>query len=70
MVTLVFWLFVVALTPVVFGLVGKLIAVIALGFWPGFEDPVPWVSSHALNFDHPSGCLTMAGRTSRPVTRR
>src|SRR5207237_935895 len=73
-VNLVVWSFVVALTPVVLGSAWKLVFGtlhwIALGPSRGFQDAEPWDPPRPLNFDPPSSCIAMAGRTSGPGTGR
>jgi hypothetical protein len=73
-VNLVFWSFAVALTPVAMGLAWKLVSEIphwiALGLSRAFEDAEPWGPLRPLNFDPPSGCIAMTGKTSRRGTGR
>jgi hypothetical protein len=70
---LVIWSFVVALIPVVVGSVWRLVAGllhwITLGLSRALENAEPWGISHSLRLDPPSGCIEMARRASRPVSR-
>jgi hypothetical protein len=74
MVDLVYWSFVMALTPVALGLAWRLISDvgdrIGLGRSRAFEDAEPRGSLPLLNFHQPSGCISVAGRTSCPGTAR
>jgi hypothetical protein len=72
-VNLVYWSFVVALTPITLDLAWKLVSTLPhgtnLGLSGGFEDADPWGSTHSLKLDSRSGCITMARRPSRPGSR-
>jgi hypothetical protein len=67
MVDLVFWSFVVALTPVALGLAWKLVS--GIGNWIGlvisrpFEDDEQWGPLRPLSFNPPSGSISVAGMT-------
>jgi hypothetical protein len=71
---LVFWSFVITLTPVALGLSWKLISgigrLIGLGLSRAFEGAERWRSLHPLSFDPPSSPVLMAGRTPCPGAGR
>ncbi len=70
---LMFWSWVVALTPITLDLAWRLVSGIphwiALGLSRIIVDVKSWASPRPLNFDPPWGWIAMAGRTSSPRTR-
>jgi hypothetical protein len=73
-VNLVFWSFVITLTPVVLGSVWKLVYGIShwmvLGLSRAWMSAEPWGPPRPLNFNPPSGSMAMAGGLLRPGTGR
>jgi hypothetical protein len=71
---LVFWSFVIALTPLVLGLAWKLGSGIALligvGLSRAFEPAEKWRSTRLWNPGSPSSSSSMAGMTQRRATGR
>jgi hypothetical protein len=74
MVDLVLWSFVISLAPVALGLTWKLISgtgdLIGRGLSWAFESAEQWGPLRPLNFNPPSGFISMAGRTPCPGTGR
>ena len=74
MFDLVFWSFVIALTPLAPSLIWELFS--GLRDWIGrgvaraFEDAEPWGSFHPVSFSQTSGCISVAGRSPGPGTAR
>ena len=64
MFNLVLWSFVVAITPVAFGLTWKLISgvgdLVALRLSQALDNARAWGHPHTLHFDSPSVCLSRA----------
>jgi hypothetical protein len=71
-IDLVFWSFVIALTPLAPSLIWELFS--GLKDWIGrgvaraFADAEPWGSFRPVSFSQSSGCISVVGRRSGPRT--